>query len=298
MHYAVVDIGSNTVRMCVYCVEASGDYMQMHKESRTPELLSHIVDGALSETGVALLCEALRAFTEVADRLNIDKRRAFATAVFRRLADPASLCARLHAETGWQIEVLSGDEEAACSFAGLISRHKHAKNGIMIDMGGGSTEFLSFSDRICTDAISEPFGCVSLRRQFVLGQLPTDAEAEQLRDYVTQTVSAQALQRGTELYLVGGTAKAMGTLYRQVYGSHEMQPKRTAALIRRFGRPSTADFAQIEHYFPSRAYSAVTGMLAYGAILDVLAPSRIHISGAGVREGYLVRHLIGEKKEA
>ena len=89
----------------------------------------------------------------------------------------------------------------------------------------------------------------------------------------------------------------MGTLYRQVYGNYGMLPSRTASLIRRFGRPSSADFAQIEMLFPSRAYSAVTGMLAYGAIFQVLAPRRIRISGAGVREGYLMRHLAREKGE-
>lgn len=297
MHYAIVDIGSNTVRMCVYCVEANGDYVQLHKESRTLELLSHVEHGMLDEAGMQLLAAALRDFTQIAEQLHIGVRLAFATAVFRRLEDPSAVCARLKEATGWQIEVLSGDEEAACSFAGLISRHKHATSGIMIDMGGGSTEFLSFTDRVCTGAVSESFGCVSLRRQFVAEQLPTDAEAQALDAYVEQTIAGRDLQKGASLYLVGGTAKAMGTLYRQVYGSYEMQPKRTADLIRRFGRPSPADFALIERFFPSRAHSAVTGMLAYGAILRVLAPRKIRISGAGVREGYLTRYLAREEGE-
>ena len=201
MHCAIVDIGSNTVRMCVYCVEQSCSFVQIHKESRTLELLSHVENGVMNARGTQLLVDTLQAFSACLSKLNIPTlhAHAFATAGFRKLQDASALCARIYAETGWQIEVLSGEEEAACSFAGLLLRYPTAQKGTMIDMGGGSTEFLKFDQGEQTQAISKPFGCVSLRKQFVAGQIPTQEEASSIRVFVTDTLQKLEYATGEAL---------------------------------------------------------------------------------------------------
>lgn len=290
MHLAIVDIGSNTVRMCVYCVEQDGSFLPMHRESRTLELYAHVADEELDAAGEAMLVETLHAFSATLTRLRIANRYAFATAGFRKLRAADALCARLFAATGWEIAVLSGETEAACSFAGLLSQHRDATHGMMIDMGGGSTEFLSFADRRATSAVSEPFGCVSLRTRFVKDVFPTAEEAANIRAFVKDAISALELA-GDDLYLIGGTAKAMGALYRKVYNLRTLEPARVAKMIARFGVPSAQDRALLTEMFPERAASAATGMLAYGSIFEVLKPKQLIVSGAGVREGYLKLRL-------
>lgn len=296
MHYAIVDIGSNTVRMCVYCVEQGGAFVQLHQESRTPELLSHVENGMLDESGRALLTGILEEYARITEKLQIPCRYAFATAVFRAMANADAVCADMQEKTGWNIRVLSGEEEAACSFAGLFRRYPHAKNGVMIDMGGGSTELLAFEERACVFAVSEPFGCVSLRRQFDIATFPDEAQREQISAYVSSRVAPVQVPHAETLFLVGGTAKAMAAMHRRVYGSAtQMEWKNVAALIERFGVPCASDEEILCTMFPERAYSVSAGMIAYGAIFAALQPQRIFVSDAGVREGFLIR-LVSEKR--
>jgi exopolyphosphatase / guanosine-5'-triphosphate,3'-diphosphate pyrophosphatase len=141
--HAVIDCGSNTFNLLVGKI-SDGKLQVIHSERR-PVLLqaSKTANGEISGAGCQRAVDTLHEYKNIADRFEVEELRCLATSVFRKATNGNALTDRIKTETGIDIEVISGENEAEFIFQGIKSTDVLSKGvSLIMDIGGGSTEFV------------------------------------------------------------------------------------------------------------------------------------------------------------
>ncbi len=332
MLYCVTDIGSNTVKMNIFDTSgaADGRIKSVFAESITLGLGGMRENGCLSSFGIRALCEVLGRYKFNSAENGCDNFYAFATASLRNVTNTEDAVEAVRKKTGISIAVLTGEEEALLSFGGMKSEYPEASSGLMIDMGGGSTELISFTENCISSSVSIPAGCVTLRDLFREKEKafpsPDDCKAIALR--ICELISSSCfITEHSEAYMIGGTARAVFRLAGFASGNIEVPEKQESNIEyitlcgKRFPFRSgynsslshnlsinTEEFDTVFDFY-SRAYrdriianhiraiiperfdTIIPGMAAQKAIFDYCGISKLRLVTAGVREGYFLRIL-------
>ena len=162
---ALIDLGSNSARMSV--AEETGDgYRELYRRREMVRLSQGMnMDGNLQEEPQKRTICVLKKYAEEATKDGAELR-AVATAAVRRAKNGADFCARVKAETGIEIQVISGKDEARYDFYGVVSAIPDAKNCLITDVGGGSCELILSQDGEMQGKISLPFGAMTLTDKY------------------------------------------------------------------------------------------------------------------------------------
>lgn len=136
---AVIDIGSNSVRLVLYRLEGRAVWTMFNEKVLAGLGRDIAVNGKLSESGVEMAMVALRRFAALIDGVQPDMILTAATAAVREASDGPDFCKRVQDETGLEIRVLSGEEEAKYAALGVLSGAPASK-GVVGDLGGASLE--------------------------------------------------------------------------------------------------------------------------------------------------------------
>ena len=182
MIYGIVDLGSNTIRLSIYKYEDKTMKLLLSKKS-IAGLLGYIEDGALSPKGIAKACSVLRNFRDILDNFGICNYYVFATASLRSISNTDEVLNAITEASGFQVELLSGEEEATLDFYGA-TRTIDITSGLLIDIGGGSTELVCFEDRVISDAVSLPIGSLNLSLRHVRSVIPKEDAYKKIKQDV------------------------------------------------------------------------------------------------------------------
>ncbi len=136
---AVIDIGSNSVRLVLYRLEGRAVWTMFNEKVLAGLGRDIAVNGKLSEEGVEMTMVALRRFAAVIEGVQPDKILTAATAAVREASDGPDFCQRVQRETSLEIRVLSGEEEARYAALGVTSGAPFS-SGVVGDLGGASLE--------------------------------------------------------------------------------------------------------------------------------------------------------------
>ena len=141
--YGIVDIGSNTIRFKIY------DYMNgkvKHSVSnkKTAGLIAFKKDGKLNKDGINVLVSTLKKFNKHMEELGVDEAYYFATASLRNIDNTEEVLDTVKKTLNINIHVLSSDDEATLSFEIIKEKDLYGNDGILIDVGGGSSEINVF----------------------------------------------------------------------------------------------------------------------------------------------------------
>ena len=173
----LVDIGSNTIRLVIfdYSVEIG---LQELQNIKTPARLYQYLDSdkVMSDKGIDVLCHTLQSFQKVADKFNVDVLYPVATAAVRQSKNIDAIIARVKAETGIDVRIISEEEEAFYGYYAVINTLDYP-DGVTVDIGGGSTEVTYFEDKELKFSHSFPFGVVTLQKLFFDGKGHNDKES-------------------------------------------------------------------------------------------------------------------------
>ncbi|MBQ9468396.1 MAG: hypothetical protein IJU52_05260 [Clostridia bacterium] len=294
MRYMIVDVGSNTVKYDVFSVSGNKKLKKEGHGTRPVRLLARIKDGVLTPEGMDLLCDTLSAYRKEAQEKNCGRFEVFATAGVRKIADPAAALDEVKTRTGIGVRLLSGEEEAACSFRGmLLTLKKPPRRGMMLDMGGGSTEFNFFEEKTSKWLCSRPFGVVSVRLALGLKHTLTKDDKARVTEYVRAYLPEKAFEfsRCAEnAVLIGGTAKAISRLaglFLGVRDEKKLSGEEFFALRDFLCTVSDEQYELIKQLCPDRHELMAAGTTAFSAIFEALGTKKVYICSGGIREGYL-----------
>lgn len=311
MRCAIIDVGSNTVKMNVYDVTPPDIIKPIISESATLGLLGYIIGGALSREGIDALCKTVASYAKLAADIAVNEIRCVATASLRSADNSSDVIAEVKTRTGCEIELITGESEALLGLEGVKSSlGSEVRTGVMVDMGGGSTEIVGFIDGRAVRAVSEPFGCLSLYSRFVSGVLPDKDELRELKKFVNSRMDGYDWLRGygQKLYLVGGTARLIGRMYYELIDIVEQvgtAPARAEyasgysflreglkELNKKFTKPSTEDIHALIRNAPDRVHTFVPGLAALTRITAACSAERLVVCFSGIREGYVKSILL------
>jgi exopolyphosphatase/guanosine-5'-triphosphate,3'-diphosphate pyrophosphatase len=170
MTVAVVDVGSNSIKLLVAARDAAGRVVALKQHTLDTRIGAGLsqTPPRLGEDGMAAGVAAVRELLACAAPLGPARTILAATSAVRDAANGADFCARVLAATGHPLRVLTGDEEANLIGAGLLSDPALAelRDFYVFDLGGGSLECLAFRGRRVAQAVSLPLGCVRLTEKF------------------------------------------------------------------------------------------------------------------------------------
>lgn len=300
MLHAIIDIGSNTIRMAVYRIEGRS-FTLLLKRKHTVGLAGYLTHGRLVREGIEKTVKILRGFMEFIETFGITHVHAFATAALRSATNSRAATEEITRRTGVQIRIISGEEEAAYDFIGATASIAHA-DGIMVDIGGGSTEIISYTRHEMTGRWSALLGSLALSKAHVAGLLPRAEECAAIRAAVqgilAGTPAVHAL-RAAHIVGMGGVLSSASRMHALLYPADEPRLISTAhlpAMIERFGtgRPlSEHDTAVLLRAAPDRLHTIVPGMIIASVLADTFAAEDILYSDSGVREGYIWKEIIG-----
>ena len=300
--YAIVDIGANSVRMNIYDIDTQTGEFSVYTSARSMlGLAAYAKNGTLSNDGAGKLFAVLREFLARANSIPCDCFSAFATASLRGLSNSKKILKDIKASLGIDIEIISGEAEASYDLAAIRFRFPETTQGVLIDMGGGSTEIVHFKDERILSTVSLPIGCVMLGKNFTKcskkDPFPNETEMEAIRVYVRKILSAYPafLKIGGTAFLIGGTARAAAKLNRSLSEKNEYIPDGYAFSVNALKKTADTAFSDIREggkwireTVPDRVTSIIPGLVAYLEICDYMSLSDFIISNAGVREGYLI----------
>ena len=213
MMYAVVDIGSNTMRLVIYKVEG-GRPRALFNKKEMAELASFIKDGMMTAEGINRACYILDSFNLLAKELGVTQMRVFATASLRNISNSQAAVTEIEDRTGVSITLLSGAQEAEYDFVGA-ARTVDLQSGLLVDIGGGSTELVFYKDMEIQNAVSLPIGSLSMYTRFIKHLFPTKKERKAIENCVEDMLyryEVSNLGDCPSVCGVGGTIRAMDKL--------------------------------------------------------------------------------------
>lgn len=295
MKQAIIDIGSNSIRLTLYETEGQS-FKILFREKIMAGLAGYVEDGKLSAEGIECACAGLLTFCAILQTLAIDRISVFATASLRNISNTEQALSVIHAATGYSVEVISGEDEALFGYAGAM-QELHLTGGAFLDIGGASTEIVTFEDGKPVDFASFPIGSLSLYRRCVKKILPGDGSLKRLRQEISNTidVSEGALEPRV-LVGVGGTARAALKLAQHYYKMSEDCRSMTAEQLDGLcaflcsGKKEARDL--ILRLEAERIHTLIPGVLILQHVFHLFKAQQLVVSKYGVREGYLCQRIL------
>lgn len=302
MKQAIIDIGSNSIRLTVYETEGQS-FRILFREKIMAGPAGYVEDGKLSAEGIECACAGLLTFRKILQTLQIENVRIFATASLRNISNTARALSVIRAATGYSVEVISGEDEALFGYAGAM-QELHLTGGAFLDIGGASTEIVTFEDNAPVDFAGFPIGSLSLYRRCVKKILPGDGSLKQLRQEIGKTidVSEGALKSRALLVGVCGTARAALKLARHYYGISDDCRSITAEQLDGLckflcsGKKEASDL--ILRLEAERIHTLVPGLLILQHVFALFRAEQLVVSQYGVREGYLCQKILKDHTDA
>ncbi len=268
------------------------------------KLAAHLEDGStLSEPGENSLRDVVEQALRIAEDKGVEEIIAFATSAIREAVNGEQVLARVRKQTGAQINVMTGQEEARLTF--LAARRWFGWSSgrlLVIDIGGGSLEVASGIDEEPDVVASLPLGAGRLTRDWISSDPPSRPEVRRLRKHVRAEIARETggmLRQGRPDQVVG-TSKTFRQMARiagaapsgeGLYVKRILRHTDVAALAERLPRMTQAERARLPGVSVSRTPQLPAGAIVADAILDLLGIDQIELCPWALREGVILRRL-------
>lgn len=296
MIYGIIDLGSNTIRLTIYRYEGNALKLLLSKKS-IAGLLGYVENGVLSAKGINKASSVLNNFKDIMENFGIDTACVFATASLRSITNTDDVVQTIKANTGFDIELISGNEEAMLDYCGA-SKAVDMESGLLIDIGGGSTELVSFENKAVNNAVSIPVGSLNLSLKHVNAVLPKKSNIKNMTDDIKNEIQKidPSIQRKETACGVGGTVRAARKLYNDIYklplDNMEMEADKLFEILTIYKTDRKEIIRKIIQLAPDRIHTIIAGMVILSTVLKKYHCRRIVVSTYGVREGYLYRRVL------
>jgi len=300
MNCAVIDLGSNTIRLSIFSYE-DNKITTVIQQKEVAGLAGYIRKNRLDQEGIQKACDVLNEFMKIAVRF-VDENEiyAFATASLRGILNREQALKILAQTTGLFPDVLSGEEEARLDFIGA-SHFTECMDGILIDIGGASTEFVRFENAQPVCLASLPIGCLNLYTRFVGRIIPNGEERKKIKKEIREQLANLGWKAEDDFPLmigIGGTVRAAHKLSCGLFSLPQSQNEMNAGYIKeilnKLRNNENAIYRNVYKLIPERTLTIFTGLMILNEAIKRFGCESIFVSGYGVREGYLIDRILRE----
>ncbi len=305
--FAAIDIGSNSCRLKIARVVAHR-LKTVHEDREVTRLGSSVFEsGLVSPEAMALTLRALKRFQRAVQAHAADQIRVVATAALRDARNAGAFHAWVKAETGWNLEIISGLEEGRLIHRGIMSAEAGVGGRVLlVDLGGGSCEITLSEQKRIRETISLPLGAVRLTEGFLMADPPTADGLAHMRQLIGRELRRARRRipadRISLVIATSGTAAALCEASAALVKSGKarairgMGPGDTPAplvrkLATKLAKLSLPEREAVPGVGPRRAEIIVAGAQVYAELLEHFALPGFRYSPLGLRDGMLSQML-------
>ncbi|MGI5427677.1 Ppx/GppA family phosphatase [Streptomyces sp. CA-179760] len=304
MRLGVLDVGSNTVHLLVVDAHPGACPLPAHShkaELRLAQLLDD--DGAIGPHGVDQLVSVVQEALQAAEDKGVVDLLPFATSAVREARNADDVLARVRAETGVELQVLTGEEEARLTF--LAARRWFGWSAgklLVLDIGGGSLEVAYGIDEEPDAAVSLPLGAGRLTSGWLPGDPPSPDDVRALRRHVRTEIArtvGEFSRIGSPDHVVA-TSKTFKQLARIAgaarsaegpYVQRELKRESLEAWVPRLAGMTEKERSELPGVSEGRANQLLAGALVAEGAMDLFGVERVEICPWALREGVILRRL-------
>ncbi len=319
MKIAAIDIGTNSTRLLISLVKKSAEgkiiFVPLLREMKITRLGKCLEQsGKISTAHEILTIEVLKEYQRLLKSHNVSKYRAVGTRVLRRAENSDEFVNRVFLETGLDVEIISGIQEAELSFSGAIKgfepykifgkeqktlgRYGTSKNVLVVDIGGGSTEFIlgSAEEGTINYLSSVDIGSVILSEKFLTGAVPDDKSVTDLLLFIENKLKSTvkeisqtgfAFMAGLAGTISGLSAVDLGLREydREKIHGHVLYMDKVIDIFKRFCSVDLKTREKIRGLEPARADIIIGGTAILIKILEMLGLEKFIVSENDILDG-------------
>lgn len=301
----IIDLGSNTIRLVAFDVSDDPgkklkprEFREVLNEKTVAGLSAYVDNGLFTDAGIERASDVLQDHLKSAKNIGCKNVQVFATAVLRNCSNSADAARAIENETGLAIDIISGEEEAHLGFVGASINQK-IEEGILVDIGGGSTELTHIERSRDLTNVSIPQGSVSSYADQVKLILPTLDECAQIREaFVGKLAQFRSVAAAHEaaLFGIGGSVRAVAKMLGRMNGSDKPQKLMTPSEVERVLQLLADDPSTFAHLAvkaaPDRLHSMVPGCIILREVMRSANATSLTVCKYGIREGYLRERVL------
>ncbi|MEV6687935.1 Ppx/GppA family phosphatase [Streptomyces sp. NPDC051578] len=304
MRLGVLDVGSNTVHLLVVDAHPGARPLSAHShkvELRLAELLDE--RGSVTPEGIRRLVSVIGDAVQAAEDKGCEDLLPFATSAVREATNADEVLARVKDETGIDLPILSGDDEARLTFLAVRRWFGWSAGKLLVlDIGGGSLEIAYGIDEEPDAAVSLPLGAGRLTSAWLPGDPPAPADVKALRRHARAQIArtvGEFSRFGTpdhvvatsktfkQLARIAGAARSAEGLYVQ----RDLTRKALEEWVPRLAAMTTAQRAALPGVSEGRAHQLLAGALVAEGAMDLFGVDDLEICPWALREGVILRRL-------
>lgn len=304
---AVIDVGTNSVKLLV--ADADGrDVRPVLEDSKQTRLGRGFYEThRLQPEPIAKTAKAVRMFAEKARELNAVSIRVIATSAARDAINQQELISAIESDSALKVEIISGEKEAEWVFHGVTTDPSLATQSLLLlDVGGGSTEFILGRGEHVHFRESFPLGTVRLMEKLPHNDPPGSAELAQCRHWLetflqnevrpkldpglTSETAMAPNKGGPQLVGTGGTASILARMElktagfdRDIIEATRLSLERVRWHVRNLWGMKLSERQQIVGLPPKRADVILTGAAIYEAVMEQFGFGELRVSTRGLR---------------
>lgn len=296
---AIIDIGTNSVRLLMAEKDEKGEWKTLRKELRSTRLGEGMTDKAtIGQEAKERTLSAVEEFTAMAKLEGAEDIFAYGTSIMRDASNGEEFADEVTAASGVPVRILSGKEEAYYSYIGAAGT-----SGVItsvVDIGGGSTEICVGFGTDVGARHSFRLGCVRCSKQFDTTTARGRAELKKHCFTLFRETDLMESMRNVKRWIgVGGTVTSLASMLQEleVYDSLKVQdyvihPEDVSKILEKLSKMSYDDKCHMKGLLPSRADIIVAGVVILDSLMEYFALSEITVSDRDLSEGLLDADVI------
>tara|TARA_A100001011_G_scaffold206158_1_gene214254 strand:- start:567 stop:1478 length:912 start_codon:yes stop_codon:yes gene_type:complete len=302
LYTASIDIGTNSVLLLI--AEQTELGLQVHEEVQRLPRLGAMVDsnGVLARQSIDRVLEVLTEYAEIIQTYGdgvLKKTRVTATSAVRDAANKNEFLSLIKEIIGFEIQILSGEEEAKYTYLGAISQTKVESNSILVvDIGGGSTELAMGDSSQWLRGISVDMGCVRFNERYLIHNPPYQEEIGECRRSIEALLESTKLRfpSDTRVVAVSGTATSLAVIDQQLFpyqlsriNNYRLNTDKLAKIIEIFSLHTYEQLIELHpEVMQGRADVFLAGLLILEGVLRYASIEEFIVSSGGIRHGILL----------
>lgn len=294
MRIAAIDVGSYSVRLSIAEVK-DGKLKIIYEAGRITGLGKGVNNrGILDKRTTAETLHVLKEYKSIIDKYGVSKTIAVATEALRKAENAEEFIKEVKKETGIDIKVISPEEEGRLAYKAVCFSLKIEGRNVVVDQGGGSTEFIYGKSCNIEKVVSIPMGIVNLTEKFIHHDPPTREELKEMERFIDNNL--ECLNKKVDGVIgLGGTITTLSALEYDIYpydpskvhGS-VLKKDTIKKWLDKISRMSIEERKSIPQIEDRRAEAIVSGILMFERILEYFEKDEIIVSDWGVKQGLLV----------